>query len=84
MTTFLLVFYMFLRTLLVCFLFDSTKDPPTSDPIENIQHFKGNLPYCRLHATNANHILSVGSIQIYSSNNIIELNDDISASVLYV
>ena len=34
--------------------------------------------------TNANHILSVGSIQIYSTNNIIELNDDISASVLYV
>ena len=67
-----------------CIFDNSTKAPATPDPIENIQHFKGNLPYCRLHATNANHILSVGSIQIYSTNNIIELNDDISASVLYV
>ena len=57
---------------------------PSPDPTENIQDCKGNLPYSPLHATNANHILSVGSIQIHSSNNIIELNDDISASVLYV
>ena len=64
---------------------DFNKAPAaTPDPTETIQHYKGNLPYSRLHATNANHILSVGSIQIYSSNNIIELNDDISASVLYV
>ena len=67
-----------------CIFDNSTKAPATPDPSENIQHCKGNLPYSRLHATNANHILSVGSIQIYSSNNIIELNDDISASVLYV
>ena len=67
-----------------CIFDNSTKAPATPDPSENIQHYKGNLLYSRWHATNANHILSVGSIQIYSSNNIIELNDDISASVLYV
>ena len=62
---------------------DFTK-APAATPTGSIQQYKGNLPYSRLHATNANHILSVGSIQIYSSNNIIELNDAISASVLYV